>query len=235
MESNLKYLQRESDQISFRGSVVIYLPNKKPATRNLLDSILRLKKNNQARCLNTYIEKPNKKTRHKPELRRAVGLCNERAATLIIPEIGQLTKSLQFLAEITALDEREFYAISQNRSKVVMVSKVDISTLAMISVNIREEISFKTKLRLQELKAMGVQLGAPDPFVGLDFAYPANREIADQYAREVIPEIKEIQALGYKTLTAIAHMLNARKVRTAKGGQFHPTTVKNILDRSKYL
>ena len=235
MESNLKYLQRESDQISFRGSVVIYLPNKKPATRNLLDGILRLRKNNQARCLDIYIEKPNKKTRHKPELRRAVGLCNERAATLIIPEIGQLTKSLQFLAEITALDEREFYAISENRSKVVMVSKVDISTLAMISVNIREEISFKTKLRLQELKLQGIQLGAPDPQVGLRVAHAASREYADDYARELMPQIQEIRALGYKTLTAIAKMLNARKVETVKGGKFHPTTVKNILTRAKYL
>ena len=80
-----------------------------------------------------------------------------------------------------------------------------------------------------------MQLGSPDPMAALAVAHAANREIADDYAKQLIPIIREIQGLGYKTLTAIAKMLNARGVETAKGGQFHATTVKNILDRSKFL
>ncbi len=60
-------------------------------------------------------------------------------------------------------------------------------------------------------------------------------QAGDNLDLEVLPHIKEIQALGFKTLTEIAKMLNQRNVKTAKGGRFHPTTVKNILDRSKYL
>ena len=107
--------------------------------------------------------------------------------------------------------------------------------MASIAENIRKDVRIKTKARLQELKDQGVQLGAPDPMASLAIAHAANREIADDYAKQVMPIIREIQGLGHRTLTDIAKMLNARGVETAKGGKFYPTTVKNILNRSKFL
>jgi hypothetical protein len=43
--------------------------------------------------------------------------------------------------------------------------------------------------------------------------------------------IEDIRGAGVKTLHGIADELNAREIRTARGGWWHPTTVRNILRR----
>tara|TARA_R110002020_G_scaffold100531_1_gene237586 strand:- start:9 stop:701 length:693 start_codon:yes stop_codon:yes gene_type:complete len=226
-------LRETSNLIKLRRRVVVYLPNKKVKTRQLAADLLNLPKHNQATCLDLFIDKPSKKPKDKPELRRAVALCNDRNADLIIPDLGTLAQSIHFLAEVSGL-KHKLYGVTRPNGEIFLMP-LDIPTLASISANIRKDVRAKTKARLQELKDQGVQLGSPDPMKGLGVAHAANRSIADDYARQVIPEIREIQALGHKTLMAIAKMLNARGVKTAKGGQFYATTVKNILDRSKFL
>jgi hypothetical protein len=42
---------------------------------------------------------------------------------------------------------------------------------------------------------------------------------------------KEIQVAGATTTRAIAAALNARAIRTARGGERHATTVRNLLGR----
>jgi hypothetical protein len=46
-----------------------------------------------------------------------------------------------------------------------------------------------------------------------------------------MPLIRQLQASGIKTVRALAAELNARGVRTARGGVWHPTTVHNLLTR----
>ncbi len=230
-------LRETSNLIKLRNRVVIYLPNKKVKTRQLAADLLNLEKHKLANCLDMFIDKPTKKPKDKPELRRAVALCNSKANTdLIIPDLGTLAQSIYFIAEVSALKSLKFYVATRPaRSNDILLLPMDILTMASIAENIRKDVRIKTKARLQELKAQGVQLGAPDPMASLAIAHAANREIADDYAKQVMPIIREIQGLGHRTLTDIAKMLNARGVETAKGGKFYPTTVKNILNRSKFL
>lgn len=226
-------LRETSNRIKLRRRVVIYLPNKKVKTRQLASDLLNLQKHNQARCLDIFIDKPSKKQKDKPELKRAVALCNNNNADLIIPHLGTLGQNIHFLAIVTGL-QYKLYGITRPEGEILL-TPLDVLTLNSMAIGIRNDVRKKTKARLQELKAQGVKLGAPDPMKSLAVAHAANRDIADEYAKKVLPEIREIQALGYKTLTAIAKMLNARGIETAKGGQFYATTVKNILDRTKYL
>jgi hypothetical protein len=46
-----------------------------------------------------------------------------------------------------------------------------------------------------------------------------------------MPIVREIQAGGATTLTAIADKLNALGIRTARGGEWHASTVRNLLAR----
>ena len=46
------------------------------------------------------------------------------------------------------------------------------------------------------------------------------------------PIIREAQKAGATTLRDIATALNARGVATARGGQWHATSVSNILERA---
>ena len=57
------------------------------------------------------------------------------------------------------------------------------------------------------------------------------RAEADAFAANVLPIIRQIEAAGATTHRAIAEVLNARGVRTARGGEWHGSTVRNLLAR----
>jgi len=89
----------------------------------------------------------------------------------------------------------------------------------------------RTKAALAAKKAAGAKLGNPRAAEAAVKAHAANRAVADQFAANVLPIVRAIQALGLTTLREIAAALNARGVRTARGGQWHSRTVHNLLSR----
>jgi hypothetical protein len=54
---------------------------------------------------------------------------------------------------------------------------------------------------------------------------------ADQFAKNVLPVIREIQTNGVTSNRAIARTLDARGVATARGGQWTAVQVGSILQR----
>jgi Recombinase len=59
-----------------------------------------------------------------------------------------------------------------------------------------------------------------------------NRQAADAFAANVLPVVRQIQAAGATTFRAIADALNNRGVRTARGGAWHDSMVRNLLARA---
>jgi DNA invertase Pin-like site-specific DNA recombinase len=99
----------------------------------------------------------------------------------------------------------------------------------------RALISTRTKAALAAKKAAGARLGNPRAAEAAIKAHAANRVAADQFASNVLPVVREIQAAGITSLAAIAAALNARGVRTARGGTWHSSTVRNLLLRTAEL
>jgi hypothetical protein len=62
-------------------------------------------------------------------------------------------------------------------------------------------------------------------------AHEANRATAEAFAANVLPIVRQIQAAGVSGLKNIADALNDRGVRTARGGAWHNSTVRNLLAR----
>jgi hypothetical protein len=60
----------------------------------------------------------------------------------------------------------------------------------------------------------------------------ARKAQAAQFAANVLPIIRDILAAGFTSLNAIAGQLNARKVATAKGGQWRHVQARQILNRT---
>jgi hypothetical protein len=85
---------------------------------------------------------------------------------------------------------------------------------------------------LTAAKARGVTLGNPKLHVARRSAVEAVKAQADKYAANVLPIIREAQKAGANTLREIADALNARGIPTARGGQWHATSVKNLLERT---
>jgi hypothetical protein len=60
----------------------------------------------------------------------------------------------------------------------------------------------------------------------------ATREAADTFAANVPPVAWRLQAAGAPRFRAIAQALNDRGVRTACDGEWHDSTVRNLLARA---
>lgn len=97
-------------------------------------------------------------------------------------------------------------------------------------VNHRESI----KKALAVKKASGVQLGNR---TNLDEARKnATKTIkrsAVDFAEKVAPIIKKIHEAGNTSHSACARSLNALGIRTARGGQWHATSVRRVLEKSR--
>jgi len=90
-----------------------------------------------------------------------------------------------------------------------------------------------TRAALAARKAQGVKLGNP---VNLAVAGAKGAETqradADAFAANVLPIVRQIQTAGVTTHRAIAAALNDRGVRTARGGDWHDSTVRNLIARA---
>ena len=94
-------------------------------------------------------------------------------------------------------------------------------------------IATRTKAALRAAKACGVTLGNPKLAQARAVANGRKKAEADRTASEVMPVIESIQQAGATSLRAIAAALEARGVRTPRGGTaWTATTVKRVIDRS---
>jgi hypothetical protein len=61
----------------------------------------------------------------------------------------------------------------------------------------------------------------------------AKKLAADARAEALAPTIANIQSAGFVSLNAITRELSEREIPTPKGGKWHPTSVKRLLQRLK--
>lgn len=59
----------------------------------------------------------------------------------------------------------------------------------------------------------------------------ANKAMADEHAALLLPIVRDIQASGSVTLTAIATALNARGITARRGGSWSGGQVRALLKR----
>jgi DNA invertase Pin-like site-specific DNA recombinase len=96
----------------------------------------------------------------------------------------------------------------------------------------RALIAERTRAALARKKAQGALLGNRTNLPAAQaMGQAANRQAADAFAANVLPVVRQMQASGAVSLQAIAAALNARGIRTARGGAWHASTVRNLLQR----
>jgi hypothetical protein len=80
--------------------------------------------------------------------------------------------------------------------------------------------------------ARGKKLGNPNLAGARERAAHGNKTAAERYAVNVRPVIREIQACGVKSFRGVARALTARGIATARGGEWSPVQVSDILRRA---
>ena len=96
----------------------------------------------------------------------------------------------------------------------------------------RRLIAERTCAALAQRKAQGTRLGNPtNAEEAAALGRAAQISEADRFAANVLPIVESIRASGIDTLAGIAEALNARGIRSARGGRWQVSSVKNLIAR----
>ncbi len=178
----------------------------------------------------TEVESGNRNDR--PQLTAALHRAKVTGATLVIAKLDRLSRNAAFL--LTLRDSGvEFIAADMPDA-----CRLTVGILAMVAEQEREAISARTKAALASVKARGMRLGNPHGATALRRAGKGNagsisvqKADAEQRASDLASTIAEMRAEGHLSLSALAHCLNERHIKTARGGRWHPSSVRNLLAR----
>ena len=169
----------------------------------------------------------------RPELAKALKRCNAQGCILLIAKLDRLSRNALFLLQLqeSGLD---FVCCDMPGA-----NKLTIGIMALLAQQERELISARTKDALAAAKARGVKLGywshreAKDTLAGHRGSAKGGEAVkanANSFASNRADRVRELRAEGL-SYAKIAERLNAEHYRTARGGRWHPTTVKNLLAR----
>lgn len=96
----------------------------------------------------------------------------------------------------------------------------------------RRLISERTRSALAARKAQGPRLGnRSNAAEAAALGRKIQVEEAAAFAANVLPIIEALRWAGIRDLRGLAAALNNRGVRTARGGRWHVSNVKNLVDR----
>ena len=174
----------------------------------------------------------------KPVLEQAIAKCNEKAAKLVIANIGHLPRSLAFCNACMKLEGDDPYIIAiRSTDHRASAFKYHVSQMYFQCLDHIDATSKKAKKSIAEKKATGWKAGNP---INLDVATAnatrARERLADDYCKAIIPEIRRIQRYGKVTLQEIANALMAQSIKTRRGKDtWTPMGVSNVLNKAKKL
>lgn len=156
----------------------------------------------------------------RPELHAAMTACQRQRATLVIAKLDRLARNVAFIANLMESGV-EFVAVDMPQA-----NRLTLHILAAVAEHEREMISERTRVALSAAKARGVKLGNPRP--DIPAAVAARIARMAKVRATVAPLIERLRAQGM-SLRAIAADLNARRIPTATGRQWHASSVANVL------
>lgn len=181
-----------------------------------------------------YVEIESGKRNERPQLARAMAEAKRIGAVLLIAKLDRLARNVAFIAnlleagvEIAAADMPE-------------ANRFLLHVMAAVAEHEAQAISDRTRAALAAAKARGVKLGWSMPERKEEQRQASrkgaakNAENACMHAANVLPIIRQIAA-GGASLRKIADELNARGIKTARGGLWYAATVRNIMARDNEI
>ncbi len=174
-----------------------------------------------------FTEVESGKRDDRPELTKALAACKKHKAKLVIAKLDRLSRNVHFISGLMDAGV-EFVA-----ADMPFANKLTVHIMAAFAQHERERISERTREALVAAKARGVKLGGPEFMKASRLGTAKQREQADQFAANILPLIRELQDNGVRTYREIARTLTLRGIKTARGGQWSPVHVCNILKRTR--
>lgn len=163
----------------------------------------------------------------RPQLAAALAHARKAKAAVVVAKLDRLSRDVHFISGLMA--QRVPFIVAELGADA---DPFMLHIYAALAEKERNLIADRTRVALAQRKAQGAVLGNRTnlPEASAKGA-SANRAAADAFAANVLPVVRQIEASGVKGYRALAEALNARGIRTARGGEWHATTVRNLVTR----
>lgn len=185
-----------------------------------------------AHVVQTFVEVESGKLNVRPELEKALHLAKVTGSTLIIAKLDRLSRNAAFTI---ALRDSGVKFLAADMPEA---NDMTIGILAVVAQAEREAISKRTREALAAAKARGKKLGNPNGAAALKRAGKGNvaglgviKAKAEERAEDLRPILDALKAEGVTSLGGIAAALTERGIKTPRGGAWHKTSVRNLLNR----
>jgi DNA invertase Pin-like site-specific DNA recombinase len=163
----------------------------------------------------------------RPVLREALALAKKAKVAVVVAKLDRLSRDVAFISGMMA--HRVPFIVAELGADC---DPFMLHIYAALAEKERRLIAERTRLALAAKKAQGVQLGNRTNLADAQRAgQAANRAAADVFAANVLPIVRQMQAAGVTNHRNLAAGLNDRGIRTARGGAWHHSTVRNLLTR----
>jgi DNA invertase Pin-like site-specific DNA recombinase len=167
----------------------------------------------------------------RPVLAAALAAAKRAKLPVIVAKLDRLSRDVHFISGLMA-HKVPFIVTSLGANADPFMLHI----YAALAQEERRMISERTRKALAVKKAQGVLLGNRTNLAeARQKGQDTIQKGADAFAANVLPIVREIQASGAASFQAIAEALNARGVRTARGGTWHASTARNIVIREGTL
>jgi DNA invertase Pin-like site-specific DNA recombinase len=167
----------------------------------------------------------------RPQLAAALAAARTAKCPVIVAKLDRLSRNVAFIAGLMA--QRVPFMVAE------LGADADPFTLHLYAARAEKErllIAERTRAALAAKKAGGAKLGNPRNLAdGAVVGRRVQMTEADRFAANTLPIVAGIRGSGARALREIADALNTRGVRTARGGQWHVSTVRNLLARTAAL
>jgi len=164
----------------------------------------------------------------RPTLAAALAAAKKAKCSVLVSKLDRLSRDVAFVSGLMA-QRVPFIVAELGRDADPFM----LHLYAALAEKERRLISERTKAALAAKKERGAVLGNPK---NIAEAGQAGRAVqtaqAKRFAANLLPIIRSIQSAGPIGMVAIAKTLNDRGVRTARGGQWHVSSVANLLARA---
>lgn len=187
---------------------------------------------NAAHIVGSFTEVESGRNNTRPQLQAALKLARVTGSKLVIAKLDRLSRNAAFLLNLQESGV-DFVACDNPTA-----TPLTIGILALVAQDEARAISERTRAALSAAKARGQVLGNPNGAAALRRAGKGNgasceaqRNDALTRARDLSDTLKDVQAAGFTKLSDMASELNRRGIKTARGGQWHASSVRNVLAR----
>lgn len=164
----------------------------------------------------------------RPQLAAALASARLAKCPVIVAKLDRLSRDVAFIAGLMV--QRVPFVVAELG---VDADPFMLHLYAALAEKERRLISERTKAALSSRKVSGAKLGN---LTNCAEAAAKGRVVsmreADRFAESVLPIVQAIQCAGVVSLRGIAVALNDRRIRTARGGYWQVSNVRNLLART---